>query len=383
MLERTLDILGRLVACPTVSTHSNLDLVDYAVDLLEAAGAAIHTSFDSTGKKANVFATIGPDEGGGVVLSGHTDVVPTEGQDWSRDPFSLAVESGRAYGRGTTDMKGFIAAVLAMAPTFAAAGRSRPVHIALTYDEEEGCHGARTMLFELARGERPMPSTAIIGEPTGFEVVIAHKGCYEYTTEIIGVERHASMSAGGAGAIHAAARFITFLDSLATEMAARSPADSPFDPPQTTINVGTISGGVARNITAGSAVFDWEIRPVVAADASYIHERLDRFVDHELLPSMRAAFPDAAVTTTVAGEIGGFWKDPNSPAVELARRLTGNHEPTVVSFGTEAGLYQEVGIAPVVCGPGDIDQAHKPDEFIELSQLERCLTVLERLIEEL
>lgn len=383
MLDRTLEILGRLVAFPTVSADSNLDLIDYAVDLLEACGARVETTSDPAGKKANVFATIGPDEEGGVALSGHTDVVPTEGQNWSRDPFFLTVESGRAYGRGTTDMKGFIACVLAMAPTFAAAALSRPVHVALTYDEEEGCHGARLLLSELTRSGRPLPKIVIIGEPTDFGVVVAHKGCYEYTTEITGVERHASMAAAGAGAIHAAARFITFLDSLADEMVARAPDDSPFEPPHTTINVGTISGGVARNITAGSAVFDWEIRPVDAGDAAYIHERLGRFVAEELLPSMRAEFPDAAVSTTVAGEVDGFWRDPQSPAVELARRLTGNRETMVVSFGTEAGLYQEKGIAPVVCGPGSIAQAHKPDEFIEVSQLERCLSVLEKLITEL
>ncbi len=382
-MERVLEILGRLVAFPTVSTEPNLDLVDYAVDLLAASGAEVETFHDSTGEKASVFATIGPDTGGGVLLSGHTDVVPTDGQEWSHDPFALTVESGRGFGRGTTDMKGFIACALAMAPTFAAADLARPVHIALTYDEEEGCHGARRILSELVRSGRPLPQVAIIGEPTDFGVVVAHKGCYEYTTEIVGVERHASMSAAGAGAIHAAARFITFLDSLADEMVERAPADSPFDPPHTTINVGTISGGVARNITAGSAVFDWEIRPVVAADAAYVHRRLEQFVAEELLPSMRAEFPEAQVITTVAGEVDGFWRDPGSPAVDLARRLTGNPEPMVVSFGTEAGLYQEAGIAPVVCGPGSISQAHKPDEFIELSQLERCLGLLGELVGEL
>lgn len=382
MIESTLRILDHLVACPSVSADSNLDLIDYAADLLSGLGARVVTTTDPGGAKANLFATLGPEMDGGVVLSGHTDVVPVEGQDWSRDPFCAAVDGNRVYGRGTTDMKGFLACALAMAPAFASAGLERPVHFALTYDEEEGCHGAKVMLEDLSR-RGPKPAVAIIGEPTGHGVVAAHKGCYEFTTEIRGIERHASMAAGGAGAIHAAARFIARLDALAEELAWRSPPESPFDPPSTTINVGTISGGVARNITAGQAVLHWEIRPVDPGDATYVLERLDSYVEEELLPSMQAQFPEASVTTTTVGAVGSFLPDPDGPAVALARRLTGRSETRVVSFGTEAGVFQEYGIAPVVCGPGDLDQAHTPDEFIEIAELETSLLILERLLKEL
>lgn len=279
-------------------------------------------------------------------------------------------------------MKSFIACALAMAPEFAAAGPSRPIHFALTYDEEVGCQGAKVMLKDLT--ERDLrPEVVIIGEPTGLGTVVAHKGCYEFTTEIHGIERHASMSGAGAGAIHAAARFIGMLDRLADELARRPPPNSPFDPPSTTINVGTIAGGVARNITASSAVFDWELRPVDPGDATYVLGRLEQFVADELLPSMQQEFPEASITTTTVGSVGGFLPDPDGPAVALARRLNGSPELQVVSFGTEAGLFQELGIAPVVCGPGSLDQAHKPDEFIEIAQLEGCLAMLQHLLEEL
>lgn len=382
MLDRTVEILGRLVSCPTVSSDGNLDLIDYVADLLESTGARLSIIEDPTATKANLFATIGPEVDGGLVLSGHTDVVPVEGQDWNRDPFRLSIEDGRAWGRGTTDMKGFIACVLAMVPVIATWDLSRPVHVALTYDEEVGCHGAKTMLAELGnRGSKP--ATAIVGEPTDQVIVIAHKGCYEYTTEIRGVERHASISAAGAGAIHAAARFIGMLDGLADEMTVRAPSESPFDPPGTTFNVGTISGGVARNITAGGAMFEWEMRPIDNADRDYALETVERFVQEVLLPSMRAEYPDASLTTTTVGAVGGFERDPDGPAVAMARRIAPGSELGVVSFGTEAGLYQELGISTVVFGPGSIDQAHKPDEFIELAHLEACLAMLARLEDEL
>jgi acetylornithine deacetylase len=382
MLDRAVEILARLVSFPTVSADSNLELIDYATQLLGPLGAGLVTTTNPEGTKANLFATLGPTIDGGVVLSGHTDVVPVEGQEWTRNPFLAEVAEDRVWGRGTTDMKGFLACALAMAPRFAEARLERPVHLALTYDEEEGCHGAKVMLEELARSG-PHPSAAIVGEPTEFEIVIAHKGCYEFTTEIHGVERHASMSAAGAGAIHAAVSFIGELDRLADELATRAPADSPFDPPATTINVGTIAGGVARNITAGSTVFDWEMRPVEPGDADFVLERMDRFVEETLLPKMREEFPEATITTSTVGAVGEFSRRPEGPGVALAQRLTGNQELSVVSFGTEAGLFQELGIATVVCGPGSLDQAHKPDEFIELDQLQRCLTVMERLLAEL
>jgi acetylornithine deacetylase len=381
-MDHAVEILGRLIGYPTVSERSNLDLIDYAVDGLDGQGFRLVTTHDASETKANLLATIGPDVDGGVILSGHTDVVPVEGQEWTRDPFRATVEEGRVWGRGATDMKGFIACALAMAPAMAAAELRRPIHLALTYDEEVGCNGARTMLADVIQSGR-RPGAVIIGEPTEMKVVGAHKGCYEFTTEITGVERHASMSAGGAGAIHAAARFVGLLDSLADELSGRAPDDSPFSPPGTTINVGRIHGGVARNITAGSAVFEWEVRPVRADDAGFVTERVDAFVDEVLLPHMRREFPEATVTTTTVGAVGAFRPVPDSDAIQLAQRLTGMGDMGVVSFGTEAGLYQEAGIPAAVCGPGQIDQAHRPDEYIELAQLDACLGMLSRLVDEL
>lgn len=379
MLDRTVEILGRLVSFPTVSADSNLALIDYVGDLLATAGARMVTTTDAEGTKANILVTFGPDIDGGVVLSGHTDVVPADGQEWTRHPFRAEVDGGRVWGRGTSDMKGFIACVLAMAPVLAGARLTRPVHIALTYDEEVGCHGAKVMLANLARSG-PLPAVAIIGEPTQLGIVVAHKGCYEFTTEIHGVERHASLAATQASAIAAAARFIGVLDALSGELAAAAPADSPFDPPGTTINVGRIAGGVARNITAGWAAFDWEMRPIDGDDAALVIDHVDRYVADVLLPAMRREFAGSLVSTTTVGAVGGLARDADGPGVALARRITDNSDLGVVSFGTEAGLFQELGISPVVCGPGSIDQAHKPDEFIELSQLEGCLAMLGRLV---
>ena len=380
-LDRTVEILSRLVAFPSVSLESNLDLIDYVVDLLLDAGFRCDVTIQPEGNRGNVFATVGPDEDGGVILSGHTDVVPVEGQDWSVDPFHLTIHDGRALGRGTTDMKGFIAAVLALAPDIAARPLSRPVHLAFTADEEVGCQGARLMLSKLA-STGPHPTVALIGEPTDLGVIGAHKGCYEYTTVIHGVERHASMSAAGAGAIHAAVRYMALLDSLTDELERRAPVDSPFDPPASTINVGRFEGGVARNITAGSASFEWELRPVQAADLAFVLESVTGYVEGTLLPAMRQEFPEASIHTFEVGGVGAFHLHADSPALDLAAKITGSAEVGVVSFGTEAGVYQEVGIAPVVCGPGSIEQAHRPDESIGLGDLERGLGMLRSLVDE-
>lgn len=381
MIDRTIEILSRLISEPTVSAEPNLGLVDYATDLLEKAGFRTTHVADDIGTRANVFASIGPEQDGGVVLAGHTDVVPVEGQEWTMEPFRASVDGQRVWGRGSCDMKGFIAVVLAMSPAFADARLRVPLHIALTADEEVGCTGAKMML-EALNHTGPKPAIAIIGEPTELEVVGAHKGCFEYTTTIQGIERHASMAAAGAGAIHAATRFLTVLDGLADELERMAPSDSPFEPPATTINVGRIVGGVARNITAGSATFDWEVRPVQASDVGFVLERIDRYVSEALLPSMLLEFDGSSVSTETVGEVGAFTRDPSSPAVALARRVTGAASDQAVSFGTEAGVYQAWGISAAVCGPGSIEQAHRPDEFIAIDQLEACLEMLQRLLVE-
>src|SRR5690606_23642149 len=269
MLARTREILGKLVAFPTVSSDSNLELIAYAADLLSDAGATLSLSRDASGTKANLFATLGPAGDGGIVLSGHTDVVPVEGQDWTGDPFAMEERDGRLHGRGACDMKGFIACCLTMAPAFAQAGLKRPLHFAFTYDEEVGCFGARALVEELARaGVRP--SVAIIGEPTEMRVIEGHKGCYEYTTEFIGLEGHGSQPDRGVNAIEYAARYIARLLDLGEQLKSRVPAASRFDPPWSTVQVGHIHGGAARNVIAGQCTVEWEMRPVQKSDADLV-----------------------------------------------------------------------------------------------------------------
>lgn len=378
MLARTQEILGKLVAFPTVSSDSNLELIAYAADLLSDAGATLSLSRDETGTKANLFATIGPAGDGGIVLSGHTDVVPVDPAEWTSDPFVLAERGGRLYGRGTCDMKGFIAAALAMAPRFAAAGLARPLHVALTYDEEIGCFGARALVGELARaGVRP--AIAIVGEPTMMGVIEGHKGCFEYTTEFTGLEGHGSQPDKGVNAVEYATRYVTRLLDLGEMLKARAPAGSRFDPPWTTVQVGRMSGGTARNVIAGACEVEWEMRPVSQGDVAYVKNGLADYVDSILLPAMRAIAPQSGIVTRVIGEVEGLQVVSESEARDIVCELTGCDHADVVPFGTEAGLFQSAGISSVICGPGSIAQAHKADEFIAIDQLAACLEMLDKL----
>ncbi len=382
MLAHTQEILGRLVAFPTVSSDSNLDLIAYAADLLSDAGAALSLSRDESGSKANLFATLGPPGDGGIVLSGHTDVVPADPSEWTSDPFTLTERGGRLYGRGTCDMKGFIAAALAMAPRFAESGLTRPLHFALTYDEEIGCFGARALVGEIANAGIK-PAVAIIGEPTGMGVIEGHKGCYEYTTEFTGLEGHGSQPDRGINAVEYAARYITRLLDLGEQLKARAPEGSRFDPPWTTVQVGRIGGGTARNVIAGACSVEWEMRPVRLDDAAYVKSSLGSYVDTELLPAMRAVSPHCGIVTHVIGEVEGLQVVGESEARDIVRELTGCDHADVVPFGTEAGLFQSAGISSIICGPGSIAQAHKPDEFIAVDQLAACLEMLDKLHQKL
>jgi acetylornithine deacetylase len=382
LLERTKDILKDLIAFPTISADSNLDLIAYAGGLLEGAGAEVLVMRDKSGAKANLFATLGPGREGGIVLSGHSDVVPVEGQDWTSDPFVAREEGGLIYGRGTCDMKGFIAACLAMAPVFAARDLTRPIHFAFTYDEEVGCFGARAMMDDLAAaGIRP--SAVIIGEPTEMRIIEGHKGCFEYTTHFTGTGGHASVPDSGVNAIEYAVRYIARLLDLREPLKARAPAGSRFEPPHTTVQAGAITGGPARNVIASDCHVDWEMRPVTAADADFVKSEMRAYVDEVLRPAMHAIAPETDIVTHVIGEVEGLEPVTESEARGIARELTGRNECDVVSFGTEAGLFQKAGISAVVCGPGSIAQAHKPDEFISVDQLGQCLGMLERLAEKM
>ncbi|MFT6774021.1 MAG: acetylornithine deacetylase [Paracoccaceae bacterium] len=381
-LESAVTALGDLIAFPSVSSDSNLDLIVWAQARLDALGARTQMTLDRDGRKANLFATIGPNVDGGVVLSGHTDVVPVTDQIWASDPFAMREADGRLYGRGACDMKGFIACALTLAPRFAAATLTRPLHLALTYDEETGCLGAPVLLEALAR-TGPRPGVCIVGEPTEMRVIDAHKAVHEYTTRFTGLEGHGSQPELGVNAVEYAARFVGELLDIKDALRARAPAGSPFDPPWSTLNVGRIEGGVAHNVIAGRALVDWEYRPVSAADAAFVKARIEAHLRGDLLPAMRAVHPGATAETETIGEVVGLEPLGSAEAAALADALTGGTGRGAVSFGTEAGLFQAQGISTVVCGPGSIAQAHKPDEYVTRDQMAQCLAMIGRLLPKL
>ena len=377
-VAETVSILADLVAFPTVSCDGNLELIAYASEKLSEAGARVSLMTDASGHKANLFATLGPEGDGGIVLSGHTDVVPVEGQVWSSDPFVLRESDGLLYGRGTCDMKGFIAASLAMAPRYAELELTRPLHFAFTYDEETGCLGGQHLVRELV-GHGIKPSVAIVGEPTDMRIIEGHKGCYEYETVFTGLEGHGSAPDRGVNAVEYAVRYISKLMELQAALKENAPQGNRFDPPWTTLQVGRINGGNARNTIAGVCTVDWEMRPVRNADAKFVKSGIEAYRDEVLLPAMRAVHPDADILTHVIGEVCGLEPADDNEARRIVSELVGDNDADVVSFGTEAGLFQEIGMSVVVCGPGSISQAHKPDEYIATEQLQRCLDMLEGL----
>jgi acetylornithine deacetylase len=378
-LDRTIAILDHLIGYPTVSSDSNLALIDDLAARMEDAGARVEVFHDRSGNKANLYATMGPQAPGGILLAGHTDVVPITDQIWNSNPFALTDGGdGRLFGRGTCDMKGFIAAAVAMAPSLAQRATRRPVHFAFTYDEEVGCLGA-TALAEVLAGREDRPSLAIIGEPTSMRVIEGHKGCCEYSTHFTGREGHGSLPHLGVNAVEYAVRYITRLMALAEELKSRAPVGCAFNPPFSTINVGALHGGVAHNVIPGTATVDWDMRPVQGSDFDHIKAVMAGYARDELLPRMRAVWPEADIVTETVGETIGLDVMPQNAARDLVMALTGENGADVVSFGTEAGIFQSLGIASVVCGPGSIEQAHKPDEYIEISQLAACIDMLDGL----
>ncbi|MDU9004229.1 acetylornithine deacetylase [Sedimentitalea todarodis] len=377
-LEDTAGFLERLVSYPTVSADSNRLMVADLAARLEDAGARVELFETGDGKKANLFATLGPDVHGGIVLSGHTDVVPVADQDWCSDPFEMRKADGNLFGRGTCDMKGFIAAATVLAPEFAKQPLRRPIHYAFTYDEEVGCLGARALVPILQeRGIRP--AMAIIGEPTDMRVIEGHKGCCEYTVNFTGLEGHGSSPHRGVNAAEYAVRYVTELMRLRGELMMRAPEGGRFEPPWTTINVGRIAGGVAHNVIAGKAEVEWEMRPVQNGDAEFVKSAMQSVIDRDLLPMMRAVSPSADIVTDVIGEVSGLEVMEENAARDLVASLLGANGADVVAFGTEAGLFQQMGMSVTVCGPGSIDLAHKPDEYVSMEQLGTCLDMLERL----
>ncbi len=364
----TVDILDRLIAFDTISANSNLALIDWVADHLDALGVPVRLVRDATGTKANLWATVGPDDRGGVVLSGHTDVVPVAEQPWTSDPFTLVRRDDRLFGRGTADMKGFVALCIAAVPDLKARRLRTPVHLAFTYDEEIGCFGARTLVADVI-GNLPRPRLAIIGEPTEMRVVNSHKGGCRLRCTIRGVAAHGSQPQLGANAIVYAAELVRFVNDLDREFREAADPNSPFVPPFTSFNVGTIQGGVASNVVAPSCEVGFEFRAMPGTDPDAIVARVRAFLTAELLPRLKAEHPDGDIALVKTIDIQPLVPDPESEAERVVRHLTGANATHVVSFGTEAGVYQVNGIPAVVCGPGSIDQAHKPDEYIALDQL--------------
>ncbi len=381
MEDTTRDVIARLVGFDTVSRHSNMALIDWVRDYLAGFGVESRLVPNDDGSKANLFATIGPATEGGVVLSGHTDVVPVDGQAWDTDPFALVERDGRLYGRGTADMKSFSAIALALVPEMLAAGMKRPIHLALSYDEEIGCFGAPFMIERLVR-ELPRPSAVIGGEPTSMGVVLAHKGCYALRTTVTGHEVHSSQVNRGVSAVMTAARLATFVADMMAENKAGADPASPFDPPYTTLHVGTIQGGTALNIMAKRCDFLWDIRTVTGDDWKTYLDRFQAFCD-TLLPEMKAIAPECDIRTEVLAGAPGLAPEPGGPAAQLVHALTGRNDTTVVPYGAEAGQFQEAGFSTVMCGPGSIDQAHQANEFIDVEQVTACERFMRDLIKRL
>ncbi len=378
LLDRTVDTLGDLIAYPTISSDSNLDIIAYLARRLDDAGARCEVLQDESGLKANLFATIGPEGDGGLMLCGHSDVVPVADQPWTSDPFQMIERDGLLVGRGTCDMKGFIAACVEAAPMLAERVRDRPVHFVFTHDEEIGCLGAQA-LVDILKQRELRPSIALIGEPTEMRVIEGHKGCYEYHTEFTGLEGHGSAPDLGVNAVEYAARYVSRLVELKDRLKERTPPGSRFDPPWTTINVGALTGGFAPNVIASKASIDWEMRPVVTGDADFVKTDLYWFCHEVLLPAMHQVDPRAEIHTETLGEVPGLEPMDSNAARDLVCELTGANGTDLVPFGTEAGLFQSMGIDTVVCGPGSIAQAHKADEYVSRDQLQMCLGMLERL----
>jgi acetylornithine deacetylase len=370
--------IERLVAFDTTSARSNLELIDFVETYLVSLGADCRRSSDTAEPKANLYATLGPGVPGGIVLSGHSDVVPVDGQPWSSNPFKVEERDGRLYGRGTADMKSFLAVTLAAAPAFLRRGPARPLHLAISYDEEVGCLGVSSLIAQIDR-ELPRPALVIIGEPTSMQIVNAHKGVCAFETAIHGRAAHSSQPQHAANAILAAGRLVTFLGHLATEKRRAASADSRFDPPYTTFNIGRIEGGTALNIVASDCRVVWEFRPLPEDDPAAILSRIEGFIAEELLPRLRENAPEASIETRALARVPALRPEEQGVAEGLVRRLTGRNDSAAVAFGTEGGLFQEAGYSVVVCGPGSIDQAHRPDEFIDIAQVEACERFLEDL----
>ena len=373
-------MIERLVAFDTTSRASNLELIAFVADYLASHGVKSTLIHNAERTKANLYATVGPADVGGVALSGHTDVVPVDGQDWHSDPFKVKAEGGRLYGRGTADMKSFSAVALALLPEFLAARLKTPVHLALSYDEEVGGLGAPDIVAHMQKAG-PRPKLVIVGEPTEMTVVDAHKSVVAVDTIVTGLEAHSSATHRGVNAIMAAADMMVFLGRLAEELeASGNPTAHRFDPPYSTVSVGGVEGGTARNIIPRHCCFKWAARMLPGETTDDLLRRMNEHAEQAVLPPLRKVYPEVSIVNRVTGNMPSLHPEPGSAAETLALALVGSNRTHAVSYGTEAGMFQAIGVPTIVCGPGNIREAHKPDEYIELSQVEACVGFMRRLI---
>jgi acetylornithine deacetylase len=378
--EHVVDTIARAIGYSTVSRDSNLALIEWARAHLEALGARCRLTYDSERRKANLFASLGPERDGGVVLSGHTDVVPVDGQAWDTDPFRAEVVDGCLYGRGAADMKGFVGTALALAPQFVANGLRQPLHFALSYDEEIGCIGVRGLIDDLAHAGIK-PDSVIVGEPTSMRVVIGHKGKHGYRCTVKGLSCHSAYAPQGVNAVEAAAEVIAYLKGMARRFRDGGPHDALFDVTHTTVHTGVVRGGTALNIVPKECSFDFEFRHLPGDDPTALFEEVKAFAEQTLLPEMQRIDPNSGFEWEVLSVMPGLDVASDSPPARLALGLTDFRDIGKVSYGTEAALFQQAGMPAVVCGPGSIEQAHKPNEYVSLDQLAQCEAFLQRLMQ--
>jgi len=385
VFPETLKILTNLIKFQTVSGTSNLELIKYCEKKLDEVGVTSFKTFNKSGSQANLFSTInGKDNSNskGIILSGHTDVVPAAHDEWTSDPYIAREKDNKVYGRGTCDMKGFIACTLAVAPLFASKKLKAPIHFSYTFDEETGCLGAPLVLADLRKRNINF-SACIVGEPTNMKAITAHKGCNQYITHFTGLSGHASNPESGVSAIEYAIRYSNKLMELRDELKKRNSAQTSFSPSYSTLQIGKISGGIGVNVIADQCSLEWEVRPVNKDDGDFISKNIDAFAKNSLLPEMKKNNPKGDIKKEIIGEVVGFNKEETSEAANLVCNLTGDNAKDTMSFGTEAGLFQNSGISTVICGPGSIEQAHTVDEYITFDQLKKCLKMLISLQEKM
>ena len=373
-----IDMLGRLIAFETVSAKSNKSMIDFIAGYLDGHGISCNMAPNEEGSKVDLIATVGPMVEGGIVLSGHTDVVPVEGQAWLSEPFQMMEKDGLLYGRGACDMKGFIAVVLALVPDMLEMDLKRPLHLVFSYDEEIGCLGAPSLIARMIK-DVPMPQAAIIGEPSSMKLVNAHKGVLVFETVVTGSPAHSSQTHNGVNAIDMAAECIRFLKSRAEKFKENGSQDERLHPPYNTLSISMIEGGTALNIIPEECKFTWDCRSIGIGDGDLLVKDFDRYCNEQILPPMKEINADVNIVTCMSAAIPPLTPSDDNPAEALVRQLTGQNQAFGVAFAAEAGMFQEAGVPSVICGPGSVDQAHQPNEYIEIAQIDACTEFIRQI----